>query len=70
MKLVINGDLKVIETNSKVTSLESLIKSLGHHPQSIVIEFNGVIINRKKWSDQIVKEGDQIEIVTIVGGGS
>ena len=31
--------------------------------------FNGIIINRQKWSEQKVQDGDKIEIVTIVGGG-
>ena len=34
-----------------------------------IIDFNGEIINSKNWSVQIVKEGDELEIVTIVGGG-
>ncbi len=70
MKLIINGEHKVIQAISGTTSLDRVINQLDHHPQSIVVEFNGMIIQRKNWPSQQVSHGDKIEIVTIVGGGS
>ncbi|MFM8674105.1 MAG: sulfur carrier protein ThiS, partial [Vulcanococcus sp.] len=36
----------------------------------VVVEFNGSILPRQRWSDQPVREADGLEVVTIVGGGS
>ncbi len=67
MKLTINGEIKLLQGESK--TLDLVIKELNYNPQTIVIEFNGTIINRDMWSGQKVQNGDNLEIVTIVGGG-
>ena len=70
MKLKINGDEKIFDRIESNPNLLLVIKELKLNPQSIVIEFNGAILNPEKWETQIVKDGDILEIVTIVGGGS
>ena len=62
--------MKQVELNLNSPSLAELITKLGHHPQLIVVEFNGTILNPDSWKKQFLKDGDTIEIVTIVGGGS
>jgi len=70
MKLKINGEIKAIKPKANPITLDLIVRILGHHPKSIVIEFNGSIIDPKEWPEQIVRDGDNLEIVTIVGGGS
>jgi len=36
----------------------------------VVVEFNGEILPRSCWADQLVRQADTVEVVTIVGGGS
>tara|TARA_Y100001968_G_C19039388_1_gene563731 strand:- start:66 stop:284 length:219 start_codon:yes stop_codon:yes gene_type:complete len=70
MKLKINGDIKTIKHSEEELLLEGLIKHLGYQPQLIVVELNGVIINPQYWIKTKIKNGDCLEFVTIVGGGS
>ncbi len=70
MNLRINGKVKAIETAQKSLTLAGLIKQLGHHSRLVVVEFNGTILTPEHWEQQIIKDGDSLEIVTIVGGGS
>ena len=70
MKITINGEIRVIEPSQKPLSLAILIEQLGYHPRLIDIEFNGTILPPQIWGDQKVQDGDSLEIVTIVGGGS
>ena len=70
MKLTINGELKNINCTNQEILLENLIKLLGHQPQLVVVELNGIIVNPRNWRITKIKEGDFLEIVTIVGGGS
>jgi sulfur carrier protein len=49
--------------------LPSLLTQLKLNPRLIAIEYNGEILHRQFWDEQVVKEGDRLEIVTIVGGG-
>ena len=70
MKIKVNGQIKELHPKEENHSLDSVINQLGYHPQLIVVEFNGIILEPSKWGKQEVKDGDSLEIVTIVGGGS
>ena len=70
MKLKINGEIKAIENSDSVFLLEGLLEYLGFKPQLVVVELNGVIVNSKNWLNTTIKDGDCLEVVTIVGGGS
>tara|TARA_Y100001968_G_C18832882_1_gene469929 strand:- start:22 stop:237 length:216 start_codon:yes stop_codon:yes gene_type:complete len=69
MKLKVNGETKTLLLEKKQNKLDLIIKELGYNPQLIVAELNGNIVELKKMPDQKVSEGDNLEIVTIVGGG-
>ena len=70
MKLKINGEIKTIEESSEGLLMEGLLEHLGYKPQLVVVELNGAIINPKDWISTKIKNGDCLEVVTIVGGGS
>ena len=70
MKITLNGEIKSIDYSTEALNLENLITQLGYQPQLIVVELNGAIINPKDWIDAKIKDGDCLEVVTIVGGGS
>ena len=70
MNLKINGEIKTIENADAEFLLEGLLEHLGYKPQLVVVELNGAIINPKDWISTKIKDGDSLEVVTIVGGGS
>ena len=70
MKLKINGENKTINHSDEKFFLEGLVKRLDYQPQLVVVELNGTIVNPKDWINTQIKDGDCLEIVTIVGGGS
>ena len=70
MKLKLNGEVKTIEKSNEEFFLEGLLEHLGYKPQLVVVELNGEIINPKFWKITKIKNGDCLEVVTIVGGGS
>ena len=69
MKISVNGKEKNIELENEKALLSSTLEFLGYRPNTIVVEVNDLIINSTKWGDEILKEGDKLEIVSIVGGG-
>ncbi len=69
MKIKVNGKEKNIELGNEKALLSSTLELLGYKPNTIVVEVNNLIINSKKWEDEVLKEGDRLEIVSIVGGG-
>ena len=70
MKLKINGEIKTIQSPKADFPLEGLLEHLGYKPQLVVVELNGEIVNPKDWISTKIKNGDCLEVVTIVGGGS
>ena len=69
MKIKVNGKEINIELENEKALLSSTLELLGYKPNTIVVEVNELIINSKKWGNEILKEGDRLEIVSIVGGG-
>ena len=69
MKIKVNGKEKDIDLKSEEALLSNILKFLGYKTNTIVVEVNELIINSKKWDKKILKDGDKLEIVSIVGGG-
>jgi len=42
---------------------------MGYKPNTIIVELNDLIINSINWRKVKLKDGDNLEIVSIVGGG-
>ena len=68
VSFVINNTKPV--TQATRARIEASMEALGYRPQLVVVEFNGTILPRQRWSEQPVVETDALEVVTIVGGGS
>ncbi|KGF96956.1 Sulfur carrier protein ThiS [Prochlorococcus marinus str. MIT 9302] len=69
MKIKVNGEEKTIELDQENALLSKALDSMGYRPNTIVVELNSLIINSIKWEKVKLKEGDNLEIVSIVGGG-
>ena len=69
MKISVNGQEKKIELENEKALLSSTLEFLGYKQNTVVVEVNNLIINSKKWGNEIIKDGDRLEIVSIVGGG-
>ena len=65
MQVVINGQDSSINEGNTVADLIENLQLRG----KIAVEINRMIIPRSKYSQHIVKEGDEIEIVQAIGGG-
>ena len=66
IKIKINGKIKTIIENSK---LSELLKHLKIPLNKVAIELNEEIIDKKKISKLKLKKNDKIEIVHFIGGG-
>ena len=69
MRIKVNGKERNLELENEKALLSSTLELLGYKPNTIVVEVNDLIINSLKWKDLMIKEGDKLEIVSIVGGG-
>lgn len=53
----------------KVLNISDLIYYFGYDDSLLVLEYNNLICNKRKWKNIFIENLDKIEIVTIVGGG-
>ncbi len=66
MKLTVNGDERDLPAD---TSVRSLIESLGLGKAVVAVEVNRKLIPRQDHESTVLKDNDQVEVVTLVGGG-
>ncbi|MDD4202234.1 MAG: sulfur carrier protein ThiS [Candidatus Omnitrophica bacterium] len=66
MQIRING--KQINMD-KVNTILELIQDKGLNIDRIVVEYNHQILSKEKLAYTFIKDGDNIEIVSFVGGG-
>ncbi|MCA9400326.1 MAG: sulfur carrier protein ThiS [Candidatus Omnitrophica bacterium] len=66
MKITINGKIHELDSSQH---LSSVIKGCGAKPEHIIAELNGKIIKQDQWDAVSIADGDQLELVTFVGGG-
>lgn len=65
MNITLNGNSIEIESNQTV---EQMVRARGLDPEKIAIELNRRLLKSEKYSTEL-KDGDEVEIVTFVGGG-
>jgi thiamine biosynthesis protein ThiS len=70
MKLQINGEQREIEKPSETFTLQSLVEILGMKPDRVAVELNHDIVPRNLWSETMLNDGDRLEVVHFVGGGT
>jgi len=69
MKLRVNGEEKFLNNSNKESTLTEVLSQLGYKSNTIIVELNNLIVNYESWQKNKVKDGDKLEIVSIVGGG-
>jgi thiamine biosynthesis protein ThiS len=67
MNLQINGEE---QSFSDMLTLAALIEQLGMRADRVAVELNGEIVARGRWPATELGQGDRLEIVHFVGGGS
>ena len=70
MKLQINGEQRDFPDSAASFTLATLVTALGMKSDRVAVELNRDIVPRDRWAETSLKEGDQLEMVHFVGGGS
>jgi thiamine biosynthesis protein ThiS len=67
MKLQINGEEREF---GSPTTLAALVEGLGMKAGRVAVELNRNIVPRERWTETELSDGDRLEIVHFVGGGT
>lgn len=66
MKISLNGE-RVDARDAK--TIAELVERYELPPQTILVEHNGLAVNRHQWAERSLAEGDRIEFIRVVAGG-
>lgn len=66
MQIRLNGEPKNLD---KGIPISVLLEELGLDRDRVAVELNRRILKRSEFEDVSVDEGDEVEVVTFVGGG-
>lgn len=66
MRVQVNGEEREVDDG---VSLSQLLDTLGIERSRVAVEVNAQIVRRARHAEVQLKPGDQVEIVTFVGGG-
>lgn len=66
IQLIINGQPQHFD---RLLSLQQLLELMALQNKRIAVERNGEIVPRSQFAEQMLTNGDRLEIVVAVGGG-
>jgi thiamine biosynthesis protein ThiS len=67
LRIILNGEPRDVPDS---ISLSDLLEHLSLAQERLAIEYNREVVRRADWPRTVLSEGDQLEIVHFVGGGS
>jgi thiamine biosynthesis protein ThiS len=67
MQITINGEDRSFDAP---LTLAALVEQLGLKLDRVAVEYNRAILPRAQWTETLLVDGDRLEIVQFVGGGS
>jgi thiamine biosynthesis protein ThiS len=65
MNISVNGKIEAIAAGN----IAAYVRDKGLEPKTLVVEHNGQVIVSEHWTDTPLCEGDQLELLSFVGGG-
>lgn len=67
MTLAVNGERRDVPAG---TTVQHLLDSLQVNPLMVAVEVNVDVLPRARYHTTVLREGDTVEIVQMVGGGA
>jgi len=66
MKLTVNGETRELPDGA---SIDELLEAMGLAGQPVAVEVNRQVVPKRQHEQHTLRDGDTIELVTLVGGG-
>jgi len=70
LTITLNGQSRSFDALGESPSIDKLVQELGLKADRVAIEQNGEIVPRSTWTQASLADGDRLELVHFVGGGS
>ncbi len=67
MKITLNGEKREVPESVNILGL---LEHLSIQHQRVAVELNEMIVKKDRYAETVIREGDSIEVVAFMGGGS
>lgn len=67
LQILVNGEPHAA---ASTTTVADLLGQLGIRSDRVAVEINLEIVDRNSFESRILKEGDRVEVISFIGGGS
>ncbi len=68
MRITVNGEERILEREVTVAQLLEML-GVEFREVGLAVALNGEIVPKSEYGSRVVREGDSVEIVQLVGGG-
>jgi sulfur carrier protein len=66
IRVTVNGREQKLD---RPVDVATLLKMLNVNPRLVAVGYNGEVLNKKHLQELLLKDGDSLDIVHMVGGG-
>lgn len=66
MKITVNGESKELSDGRTVAEL---VREMGLAGRAVAVEVNQQVVPKRQHAEATLRDGDVVELVTLVGGG-
>ncbi|OUW86481.1 MAG: thiamine biosynthesis protein ThiS [Saprospirales bacterium TMED214] len=66
ISITVNG--RLVELDESMT-VEHMLDRVDVPPNYLAVEVNAEVVPREEYTTHAIRDGDQVELVTLVGGG-
>ena len=66
MQIRVNGKMREV---AEGITISDLLAHLNVHPLRVAVQLNTEIIKRERYGEVVLKEGDVVEVLTLMAGG-
>ena len=70
LRLRVNGQEREVAASGAGATVLDLLAGLDQHPKTVAVEVNRELVPRARFGETALRDGDRVEIVRFVQGGS
>ncbi len=69
MKVLLNNNIEILETDLKIISINDILKIKNYTFKMLIVRVNNKLITKDNYDVPIVQENDIVDIIHLISGG-
>lgn len=69
MRITLNHNPYIIDSNKDEITVEQLLALKNFSFELLIVRVNGELVKKDNYSSTLIKEGDNVQVIHVFGGG-